>query len=290
MSGIANVIPGADFSNSPLGQVSFIKTHDEMAEDVVNTYAASIGDTTYNSQLKIMVKTLMDLEAWDGLDIYPMLGSSLAHKKVNLNPEKGLNKSNLILGTNATDTTDGIVFEKVADAGESISNYAQNLVPLSDGALFITDIIRSSSVIGNCGLYCSYNATTPTSRIMLASASNSKFNGSYSYVNYAYHQYTDLLTTTRRMFMYSVGPNKLKIYVDGTLSKETDSPSQTDANVSMVNYLGAAPSSADPEYSQAAYSFNGTCRLWAMGRVAVSKHEDVCATIKTFMDAVKPNS
>lgn len=35
--------------------------------------------------------------------------------------------------------------------------------------------------------------------------------------------------------------------------------------------------------------FNGTCRLWAMGKVAVSKHEDVCTIIKTFMDAVKPN-
>lgn len=290
MSGIANVIPGADFSNSPLGQVSIIKTHDEMAEDVVNAYATAIGDTTYNDQLKIMVKNLMDLEAWDGLDIYPMLGSSLAHKKVNLNPEKGLNKSNLILGSNATNTTDGIAFEKAVDAGESISNYKQNIVLLSDGALFIADIIRSSSVTGASGLYCSYDSAAPRSRIHLSSASNTKFNVTQTYNNYTYDQFTDLSTTTRRSYMYSVGSSKLKIYVDGTFNTETDSPSQTDAKISMVNYLGAAPSSASSEYNQASYSFNGICRLWVLGKVDVSKHEDVYDIIRAFMDSVKPNA
>ena len=54
MSGIALVIPNADFSGSPLGKVTFKKTVAEM----VNEYATKIGTEAYNTPLASMLPTM----------------------------------------------------------------------------------------------------------------------------------------------------------------------------------------------------------------------------------------
>lgn len=81
MSGIALIIPGADFSNSPLGTVNFKKS----IKDKVDQYAQSIGSEDYNVALTAMLRSLQEIGLEESLDIYPILGDTLAKAQINLN-------------------------------------------------------------------------------------------------------------------------------------------------------------------------------------------------------------
>lgn len=124
MRGIGLILPNADFSGSPLGQISIAKSVDDLAYDVVVAYAESIGTSQYNSSLQTLVVDLMNNGLWDKVTaIYPMLGTSLSAKKVNL---KSPNSFDLALGQNASVISNGLSFVdtiSVSDvAMETINN------------------------------------------------------------------------------------------------------------------------------------------------------------------------
>lgn len=51
------------------------------ADSIVETYASAIGSSEYNEPLKRLVQGLLDIDSFDGLAIFPMLGSTFEHKK-----------------------------------------------------------------------------------------------------------------------------------------------------------------------------------------------------------------
>ena len=121
-NGIAIVIPGADFTNSPLGKVTKSVSLREKAQKVVDTYVLAIGDESKKNKLFTLVYGLMQNGAWEGLDIYPMLGTG-TKKLINLNLDSGTFKNNLIVGDNASYDGDGITFSNTVQAnisGETI--------------------------------------------------------------------------------------------------------------------------------------------------------------------------
>lgn len=87
MSGIALIIPGADFSNSPLGRVTFSKTLEERVNDAVAAYATASGVNTHKDELKTLIRGLMTCGAWDNIEVYPMLGNTRAAVRTPLNPD-----------------------------------------------------------------------------------------------------------------------------------------------------------------------------------------------------------
>lgn len=97
MAGIANIIYGADFSNSPLGKVTLKQSTEETASTIVNAYTTAIGDDTYSTQLTKMVSDLISLGEWNDLDIYPILGNTVNRLCVNLNPNNGYTKAPIVI-------------------------------------------------------------------------------------------------------------------------------------------------------------------------------------------------
>lgn len=118
VKGIAIVIPGANFTNSPLGKVTKSISLREKAQKVVDTYVLAIGDESKKDKLFTLVYGLMQNGAWEGLDIYPMLGTD-TKKLINLNPDSGTFKNNLVVGDNASYDGNGITFSNQVQANIS---------------------------------------------------------------------------------------------------------------------------------------------------------------------------
>lgn len=138
MSGIALIIPNADYSDSPLGKVTFKKTVAEM----VNEYATKIGTDEYNTHLSSMLFALADLGVINDIDVYPMLGDSFSKLKVNLLsksniPETEWRGRDLVFGANAS-VFNGYVSITMAPTG-SVDNHDID-VNISDSPYIYTDI------------------------------------------------------------------------------------------------------------------------------------------------------
>lgn len=273
--GIAIYVPGADYSRTPFGQVILTPTVDEEVESIVSAYTTAIGSTTYATQLKAMVKSLINAGAWDGLDIYPMLGSTIEHQKVNLNPSNGFTKANLLFGTNATWADGGVLFERVASANADLP--ARTLVPMYknslDGLFSAADVIRTSGVTGVMRLY--YTS------IMFYSSSSGYVVGFGPYAGAAMSATS---AAARHLFSFGVESYKANVYVDGVFESTSEELSWSDS-FNIVNVIGCSATDA-----AAGSSWGGICRFWVVGQVDVSKHAAVNAAIKTFLDAVKPNA
>lgn len=278
--GIAIIIPGADFSRSSFGKVTLTPTLDEEVAAIVSRYTTAIGSSTYTQELKTLVKTLISANAWEGLDIYPMLGSSIETAKVNLNPTNGLLKANLLFGDNALSFTDnGVVFEKMANAGGNLPERTTKLISANDvgGLFFACDAVRTSGVTGTTRLYAQV--------IQILSSSSGYYMGFGPTVASSTSSIlSSAKATSRHLWAFGIDADpKCNIYLDGAFDKA--SPAMTFGSFNLINVVGSSPSGTD-----ASSSWGGTCYLWVAGKIDPSKHQAVVSAIKTFMDAVKPRS
>lgn len=283
MSGIANVIPGANFSGSILGKVTKILSPAEKAEEIVSAYTTAIGDTTYATQLQNMVKSLIDAGAWDGIDIYPMLGSTLAHKQVNLNPDDGFIKEKLLLGSNASNVEGGLSFTTSEGAGSSIvATFKQYAWADKAGIFIAADVQRDGNYTSNSNLYVSKSAAgNAPVRVLNNSVGKYRCIAGSTEVTA-----TDVIGNSRAFIAASsTSDSKLGLFVDGEIDNYVDFNASSTAVIYLGNFLGSSP-----DDSNASGTFNGTCRFWAIGKIDDSKHTAMVAIFKTFLDAVKPRA
>lgn len=273
--GIAIFVPGADYSRSPFGKVTLTPTIDEEVESIVSTYTTKIGDTTSSTALKAMVKSLIKAGVWNNLDLYPMLGSTLAHTKVNLNPDNGFTKGDLLYGTNATKSSDGVLFEKIANANTGLParTMASLLYDDMDGLFVATDVIKDANTTGAARIY---------NNSLQVICSSSGYVMGFG-VGSSQNTYTTTPATSRHMFSFGIDDSKCKVYVDKTLENTSDTLTFTAPGYNWVNVIGCTVASGDTSAS-----FGGTCRFWAAGKIDPSKFDDVNTIIKSFLDAVKP--
>lgn len=278
--GIAIIIPGADFSRSPFGKVTLTPTLDEEVAAIVSRYTTAIGSSTYTQELKTLVKSLISAGAWEGLDIYPMLGTSLETAKVNLNPTNGLLKANLLFGDNALSFTDnGVVFERIANAGANLPERTIKTINANDvgGLFFACDAVRESGITGAMRFYAQI--------IQILSSSSGYYMGFGPTVAPSTQNImSSAAATSRHLWAFCIDNDpKCNIYVDGEFDKS--SPAMTFSSFSLINVVGSSPSGTD-----APSSWGGTGYLWVAGKIDPSKHQAVVSAIKTFMDAVKPRA
>lgn len=85
MNGISIVLPNTDFSNSPLGKVTFVQTLEERAIGIMTDYVAAANAGTYSSAVYNMVLAMINAGVYDKLvAFWPMLGSTKHDMAVNL--------------------------------------------------------------------------------------------------------------------------------------------------------------------------------------------------------------
>ena len=280
-------INSADFSNSPFGKVT---TTEALIDNIVSAYTTAIGDTTYQTELRILVKSLYDNGIWEGLDIYPMLGNTLAKKCVNLNSDNGTLKAPLLVGGNASSVSDYIQFTKATDAGDlSAETYIGNKV--MNGFYVAADYVRSESGASNY-LYSTYTGhTCILGSIGSIGADNASF--------FIESSITDLAVpiTSRKLISGNIFQGesesvaKNDVYADsvkvGERTTTKDVRTTTNYNPGITNRLGAKSGAVS---SVPQNLFAGNCWFFAIGFVDHSKRELLDTIFKTFLDAVKPRA
>ena len=288
MSGIAFIVPNADFSGSVLGQVTIQKTVEEMASTVVKAYTDKIGSTQYSSQLTNMVMSLMREGIWNGIDVYPMLGSTLNHMAININPNNGYQGLDLKFGTNASYVTDGVEFAEGDNYGSTITDVtykaydgtAAEVTQSLNGFYMLSDLKRYT-LDGRIRTFYTTRSeyNTPVS-IKIGSTGKHIFEISSTSLSS-----TTTDGTSRNIVSFSINNGTMIEYINGVqdASKElvfgNDSP-----HVRIGNFLGASPVN-----DAALNTFNGSCWFWVKGIIDPSKHATANTIFKTFLDAVKPN-
>lgn len=117
MNGIGLVIPGADFSGSPLGKVTVAKSSMEVALEIVDEYTTLATGISSTEPLVNFVSGMVEAGVWDFVKaFYPMMGSSLVSKLVELKEPDNINK-NLWNAYNFENTDKGIFVDNGIDAG-----------------------------------------------------------------------------------------------------------------------------------------------------------------------------
>lgn len=295
MAGIAHIIQGADFSNSPLGQVTLVRSAAEEASDVVTAYTNLIGDNTYSGPLVTMVQSLIENGLWNDLDVYPMLGNTVSKLCINLNPDKGFIKAPIVtvdgafevgddnkyikstkLSTDATQfPTTGVVnktltFEDSTDISGTYWFFDVKRTTSSGGIVVLQRMVRGSSLGGwiqTTAPAGTNNGTIP--RIEIGTTTP------YQYVARA----TSSLTNTRHRVEIIANSNVFNIAIDDVsdIDSENSSPTYTLTNTSLTRN------------NTILTMFEGECRFFAQGVIDHTKFNAVNTIFKTFLDAVKPN-
>jgi hypothetical protein len=297
MAGIANVIPTADFSNSPLGRVTIVQTPAERAAEIVSDYTTAIGDSTYSTELLTMVTSLITLGAWDNLDIYPMLGNTVEKLSKNLNADNGFIKAPIALKENsATVGSDNkhIVVSKIADNNEDalpseLETKDKTIASASDisGIYSFLDFKRADSSAMSLIYHKRIANTYIGTRLRCAAGSSGGqlyFNlgkTSVSSPDYSI-AYNNTLVGQRHRIEVLANGTTLGLYVDEQLDTNA-----SDEPTSIATY----------EFTDKTYVRNnalcnhatGECRFYAQGDIDPLLFASVNTIFKTFLDAVKPN-
>lgn len=274
MNGIAIIIPNADFSGSPLGKVTKVKTASERAEEIVTLYSNAIGISSYNAELIEMVTSLINAGAWEGLDIYPILGSNLNTQLVNLNPSGFFNTS-LVVAPSAVASDNVITFTKIPGQNPSDATFpdgriSKNIKVLNESGFFnAMDIIRNTDVSGNSYIKYStgYEINSSSDMAKIKVKIYSSRGEAVSSVD----------SSKRHFWGISHDTNKISIYVDGEKDVEQSLTSSPNAEemFTVTNDIGL--------------TFNGDVRFYCQGYIDQSTHATVIEIFKRFLDKVKPN-
>ena len=270
--GIAIIIPNADYSARNLGKVTFSKTIEEEAAEIVSVYSSNIGTSMYNDALNLMVIRLMQEGLWEGLDIYPMLGTSLDNKLVNINPNSGFIGLPLIVPSSATVSENGIMFVR-GESGLLIPSSTEKVIAKAEMNglynLFDEERTNTDTVTGSCYLlrngktnYSDYNVESVTSQKIRLSFSRNQL------------PITPEALIGRNVLSVSVATNKQSIYANGIelASNELDITSVVN-NFIMSNGLGVM--------------WEGYVRFLVQGIIPVDMHRKANEIFKESLNSVK---
>lgn len=278
-------VSSADFSNSPFGKVT---TTDTLIDNIVSVYTTAIGDTSHQTELRTLVKSLYDNGLWEGLDIYPMIGNTLAKKCVNLNPTNGTLKTDIVVPDNAASVDDYISFSQDVASGDKTETY---IAGVAMNNFYVAAEMQRVATSPNASPLYSAWAGYPCNLGGKANIGTGKTTFS---VNSAQ---TELgVENTSRKFISgslyqsdadSVGT--LDVYADavkvGDLQTSYNFKLTSSYNPGVTGRIGGKNNS-----STTSELFDGNCWFFAIGFVDHSKRELLDTIIKTFLDAVKPRA
>lgn len=228
MKGIGFILPNADFSGSPLGQVTIATNADAMAMEVAVAYGNAIGTSQYNTRIASLVKNLINANLWDKTHaIYPMLGTSLATKSVNLkNPQY----FNLLFGENASAISNGVSFIDT----KNIS--AKNFDSIQKSFTGYTAFVCAKQIKGTYNGAVLVSSIEGANGIIMGAASN---NGLQFYLSrYGKFTYVTGASTSVRTITFHAGDNYMYNIAEGVKGSNVDTNSNTSLAVTIPNGLG----------------------------------------------------
>jgi hypothetical protein len=285
MSGIALIIPGADFSDSPLGQVTFSKSLAERAAEAVEAYATAIGSHEHDAELVSLVTTLMELGVWDTIDVFPMLGDTIAKKIMSLNrssyaiadyfvyPETMSISNGELLFTNATLDTALVGTIK-----------SKSLVSLKKGFTFMDGIRTSSSPnTSNCGFdqieLSSGSSGDGLSARLCVKLPNGIASSTELFINKSF---------TERHTLAGYVNSKVQIYADGVKAKEETANAGNNPNSYFLNnVIGCNYQNRSANTGM----WDGIIKMAAFGTIEnEAKAKSTVEALQAFLDTVKPRN
>lgn len=282
MSGIALIIPGADFSNSPLGHVTFSKTIAERAAEAVEAYATAIGSHAYDDELNILVYKLMKLGVWETISVFPMLGDTVAKKVISLNRSEDTVVTGLAYPETVTIDNNELLFTNAITSPTIINGYTNEYTTtgLKQGFSF-ADLQRGSDSINTSRARNNY--------IVLGTTSSGDGVAKRIYVLLpgAVHESVTLPISLGNRHSVSVYINsKIQVYVDSAKEYEdnVNTVSTSYAIGSMVGVGGSIGRSKDD-------CWDGYIRMVAYGTIKneVTAKSTIDA-LQEFLNVVKPRS
>lgn len=265
-NGIAIVIPNVDFSENSLGKVNFIYSDEELAEKTVFSYIEKIGDDTYEKALYDMVYGLITNKIFENMDIYPILGAG-NKKLINLNPNRGLQGVDLIVGDNAVLTGNNVI---TFDGDTAIGDKSA-LVTVKDNAPLVDSYVACKA--SRSSGYYLYKKITPA---MLAVTS--QFTSGIGQVFSASFSGKDIKSSdlfgTEKFRSIHVDSSNIKIYIENELN--ITEPHST-VELGWNNFIGG-------DYMLSSDTFGGTLNFFAKGTIPTTKQGIADEIFKAFTD------
>lgn len=271
MSGIALIIPGADFSGSPLGTVTPKKT----SAEIVGEYLANVGASSENmGKLVTLYSTLSELGVIDMIDLFPMLGTSVSDRIVGLKPQGDeYSFSSLVVGNNASVLgNNGIHF---SDSESIVTEYGEKKISVSD-TLYV--FARMSALRAGSGDLTTFvvgeNKTGGLIELRYSPAVDKvKFGfdrGSFNVDQAVY----DVGTMHNIVGTYNFSQG-FKTVCDGELIGTAQTLS-SDYPIWLKNRIGA-------ESTSKSHYFNGDVTFFALGQIPNDKVSAVNAAIAAYL-------
>lgn len=283
MSGIAIIIHGADYSQNNIGTI----TRKQTPLQIVNAYLADVGgDASYRQKLVTLYETLDALGVLETLDIFPMIGNSVANKCKGFGPTAYF--STLKTGANASNGTVGIDFvNTVAPAFSDVSTYNSNL-KFDDMYVFVSakrsgsngqSILAKAGGGGN-----SMNGWDIYSRYFPESGdTRRKIEFIHSSSTMVYDTDVDCNNAFVDVSGWVDGTN-LYYMTNGTQNASGAFSNALTADWNMNNAIGGDYYNAGSGYPSAQKeAYGGTVRMYAMGYVPTDMVTRVDSALRTFL-------
>lgn len=277
MSGIALVLPNADFSVNNIGQIEFTETNEEIAARLAAVYAtrAGISDSVQKGAVETMILSLLDAGLWDKTKLlYPMLGSTVASMVINLKD------STLPLRQLANASVDGVnlAFSNTISVGALTPTWIYNSGTEVAALLRLkrnTGSINTSTLLStNAGNFSTLYSSGGQRVFIFGFRSSAQIECSVvstSVHNYAFHSsYTN---------------NEVTLYVDGT--KDGTNSVSTPSAFTIPDIIGSSRlgdgGTAGATLAQASSSlFDGTVGYYCIGEYTESEMLTVNTILSTF--------
>lgn len=289
--GTAVKVNGADFSAHSIGKITFKPSIYERTAAIVDSYISAIGgDTTYKAQIYDLVFSLIDNNLWDNIYIlYPMLGSTLVHKLVNL---KDVSESAAV-DSSADISTNGVVFTQSSAAysptqsidvigGNGLTVFASikrsssgynaavfHTIPMNKLAFDADHMfaIKTALYSGQRAVFVGASAGGDTNRMVaksFAATTDAK-------VILSYHITND--------FVEQLYDNDNNLY-NHTLVQDSDHEITSESTMIINNYIGNGIHSGD-------YSWSGDGYMFAVGKIPDNKFATFNTIMRAFESSVK---
>lgn len=198
------------------------------ADQVAVAYGDAIGTSLYNAEIASLVRKLVNANLWDKAHaIYPMLGSSLAAKSVNL---KDPQYFNLLFGENASAISNGVSF--VDTKNISAKNFDVIQKPFTGYTAFVC----AKQIKGTYNGAVLASSTEGANGIVMGAASN---NGLQFYLGrYGQFAYVTGASTSVRKMLFHAGDNYIYNIAEGVKNNVVNTNSNTSLQVTIPNGLG----------------------------------------------------
>lgn len=283
MSGIALIIPGADFSGSSLGQVTFSSSIKERAAEAVDAYASVLGSHTYDDELNKLVLSLMNIGVWDKISVFPMLGDTVAKKVLSLNQSNDDTVKTLYYPNTVTVSNGELLFTngQTSPTFAGTSKNISNIKGLKSAFRFI-DFVRTSPI--------SVNGSSATSNDLALGTTTAAGGVSARlsiYIPTSVGSVGALAVSgaERHTLACHIDDTKARVYLDAVQASET-AINDVSTEYSLTNILGAKNNVGANQTDL----FDGTIRLFAFGLIDTNKKAvDTINAIQQFLNTVKPN-